>query len=60
MRFGYYPDTDILYIDLLDKSAADVLEVSTNFVVDVGADGMPVGIEIEHGSDRTNLSRLEI
>lgn len=60
MKFSYYPDTDTLYIDLLDRPGADVLEVSTDFVVDVDADGTPVGIEIEHASERTNLSRLEI
>lgn len=60
MKFSYYPDTDTLYIDLLDKSGADVLEISTDFIVDVDTEGTPVGIEIEHASERTNLSRLEI
>lgn len=37
-----------------------MLEVSTDFVVDIDADGTPVGIEIEHASERTDLSRLEV
>ncbi len=60
MRFSYYPDTDTLYIDLVDKPGADVLEIADDFVVDVDAEGTPVGIEIEHASQRTNLSRLEV
>lgn len=60
MKFSYYPDTDTLYIDLLDRPGADMLEVSTDFVVDVDTEGTPVGIEIEHASERTNLSRLKI
>lgn len=60
MKFSYYPDTDTLYIDILDRPGADVLEVSTDFVVDIDADGTPVGIEIEHASERTDLSRLEV
>ncbi len=35
MRFSYYPDTDTLYIDLVDKPGADVLEIADDFVVDV-------------------------
>lgn len=60
MKFSYYPDTDTLYIDLLDKPGADVLEISTDFVVDIDSNGTPVGLEIEHASRHTNLSRLEI
>lgn len=60
MKFSYYPDTDTLYIDLLGRPGADVTEVSTDFVVDVDADGTPVGIEIEHASERADLSRLEV
>lgn len=60
MKFSYYPDTDTLYIDLLDKPGADVEEISTDLVVDVDANGTPVGIEIEHASERADLSRLEV
>ncbi len=60
MKFSYYPDTDTLYIDFTDEPGADVLEIAEDFVVDVDAGGAPVGIEIEHASERTNLSRLEV
>jgi uncharacterized protein YuzE len=60
MKFSYYAETDTLYIDLLDRPGSDVEEISTDFVVDVDASGTPVGIEIEHASQRTELSRLEV
>lgn len=60
MKFSYYPETDTLYIDLLDRPGSDVEEIATDFVVDVDTDGTPVGIEIEHASERTDLSRLEV
>ncbi|CAN5888184.1 hypothetical protein BH23ACT11_BH23ACT11_16020 [soil metagenome] len=60
MKFSYYPETDTLYIDLLERPGTDVLELATDFVVDVDADGTPVGIEVEHASERTDLTRLEV
>jgi uncharacterized protein YuzE len=60
VRFSYYPDTDTLYIDLLDRPGADVLEVAADFVVDVDSGGRPVGIELEHASERIDLSKLEV
>lgn len=60
MKFSYYPDTDTLYIDLAERPGADVLEIADNFVVDVDDEGNPVGIEIEHASQHTNLLHLEV
>lgn len=36
------------------------MDIATDFVVDVDADGTPVGIELEHASERTDLSCLEV
>lgn len=60
MKFSYYPDTDTLYIDLADRPGSDVIEIAEDFVVDVDAGGTPVGIEIEHASERSDISRLEV
>lgn len=60
MKFSYYADTDTLYIDLLDRPGTDVVEIAEDFVVDVDSEGKPVGIEMEHASERTDLSRLDI
>jgi uncharacterized protein YuzE len=60
VKFSYYPETDTLYIDLLDRPGAGVLEIADDFVVDVDGDGIPVGMEIEHASQHTNLLHLEV
>lgn len=59
MKFDYYPDTDTLYIILKDHPGADAHELSEGIVVDVDAEGRPVGIEIEHASEATDLSNME-
>jgi uncharacterized protein YuzE len=59
MKIKYYPETDTLYIDLVDRPGADVLEIARDFVVDVDVQGLPVGIEIEHASEKIDLSRIE-
>ena len=61
MKLSYHPDTDSLYIHLSEKTVADVVEVSEGFTVDVGADGKPVGIDIEaNASTIVDLSCLEL
>jgi len=59
MKFHYYPETDSLYIDLSDKTSVDSREVAPGVVLDFGADGNLVGIDIDHASKIVNLSRLE-
>ncbi len=59
MKFLYYPETDSLYIDLADKASAESEEVAPGVVLDFGADGKLVGIDIDHASQVANLTRLE-
>lgn len=59
MKFNYYPETDSLYISLIDKPSADSQEVATGIVLDFDADGHLVGIDIDHASRVADLSRLE-
>lgn len=59
MKFNYYPETDSLYISLIDKPSADSQEVATGIVLDFDADGNLVGIDIDHASHIADLSRLE-
>lgn len=59
MKFNYYPETDSLYISLIDKSSADSQEVANGIVLDFDADGNLVGIDIDHASQVADLSRLE-
>lgn len=59
MRFIYYPDTDSLYIDLLEKVSVDSQEVAPGVVLDFDTEGGLVGIDINNASNKVNLSRLE-
>ena len=59
MKLHYDPETDSLYIDLNAKPSADSQEVADGIVLDVDADGRPVGIDIQHASRTLDLSTLE-
>lgn len=61
MKLSYHSDTDSLYIHLREKSGAEVVEVSEDVVVDVDADGTPVGIDVSSNASKiVDLSRLEL
>ena len=60
MKLHYYPETDSLYIELRDRPGADVREIGDGIVVDVDADGNPVGIDIDDASRRLDLATLEL
>ena len=60
MRLHYYPETDSLYIELNEKPGADSQEVADGVVLDVDADGRPVGIDIDGASQRIDLRTLEL
>jgi uncharacterized protein YuzE len=59
MKLHYDPDTDSLYIDLNSKAGCDAQEVIEGMVVDLDADGRPVGIDIQHASRDLDLKMLE-
>ncbi|MEA5452924.1 DUF2283 domain-containing protein [Leptolyngbya sp. CCNP1308] len=59
MKFHYYPETDSLYISLLDQPSADSQEVADGIVLDFDAEGHLVGLDIDHASQVVDLSRLE-
>lgn len=60
MKVHYYPETDSLYIDLLDKPGVEAQEVRPGVVLDFDEDGRLVGIDIDHASANVNLSSLEV
>ncbi len=60
MRIEYFPETDSLYIDLVERSAADSWEVGEGIVIDVDGEGHPVGIDIDQASKRLDLHRLNL
>jgi uncharacterized protein YuzE len=59
VRFHYYPETDSLYIDLTETPSADSREVAPGVVLDFGADGRLVGIDVDQASKFVNFTHLE-
>lgn len=60
MKLNYFPDTDTLYIDLADRPSVDSEVVNDNLVIDLDAEGRPVGITLEHYSQVVTSQSIEI
>jgi uncharacterized protein YuzE len=59
MKLHYDAETDSLYIELNARPGADSHEIVDGLVVDLDADGNPVGIDIEYASKKLDLGTLE-
>jgi uncharacterized protein YuzE len=59
MKLNYYEDTDSLYIDLSSAPGSDSKEIADGLVVDFDDAGHVVGIDIQHASERIDLSSIE-
>ena len=59
MKLQYHPDTDSLYSELRPASGTETREISDGLIVDLDADGEAVGFDIDHASQRFDLSTLE-
>ncbi|MFQ4137824.1 DUF2283 domain-containing protein [Nodosilinea sp. PGN35] len=59
MKFHSYPETDSLYISLLDKPSVASQEVASGIVLDFDAEGHLAGLDIDHASQVADLSKLE-
>lgn len=60
MIFQYYPDTDMLYIQLTTGVSTESEEVAPGIVLDFDERNQVIGIEIENASTFIDLSRLEL
>ncbi len=60
MIFQYYPDTDMLYIQLAPEPSTESEQVATDVTIDLDASNRVIGIEIENASKSVDLSRLEL
>jgi len=60
MKIEYFPETDNLYIDLADRVGTDSQEISDGIVLDLDADGHPVGIDIDQASKHLSLGKLNL
>ncbi|MGH7651388.1 MAG: DUF2283 domain-containing protein [Gemmatimonadaceae bacterium] len=58
MKLAYYSETDSLYIDLSEHPSVESREVADGIVLDYGADGSLVGIDIDNASRKVQLQRL--
>ncbi len=59
MKLHYYAETDSLYIDLSAALSADSQEVAEGLILDYDEAGHVVGIDIQHASERLDLSAVE-
>ena len=59
MRLNYDQTTDSLYIDLSSRVSADSQEIADSLVVDYDELGHVVGIDIQHASERIDLTTVE-
>lgn len=60
MIFQYYPETDMLYIELISGVSTESEEVAPGIVLDFNEKDQVMGIEIEDASTFIDLSRLEV
>jgi uncharacterized protein YuzE len=60
MKLSYYPDTDSVYIDLLETPSVDSRESSEGIVLDYDAAGHVVGIDIDNASQKVALKELSL
>jgi len=60
VKIAYYPEDDVIYIDLQDKPSTESEEVAPGIVVDFDENGSPVGIEISNASRKVRFQDLEI
>jgi uncharacterized protein YuzE len=59
MKLNYYAEPDSLYIDLSSIASSDSKEIADGLVVDFDEAGHIVGIDIQHASERIDLSSIE-
>ncbi len=60
MKLHYYPETDSLYVELKATPGAETLEVADGLNVDLDDKGEVIGFDIDHASQRLDLTTLEI
>jgi uncharacterized protein YuzE len=60
MRLNYDPETDSLYIHMVERPSVDSDEVADGVVLDYDANGVLVGIDVQHASKRADIHRLAV
>ena len=60
MKLSDHPDTDALYIDLLETPSVESREISEGIVLDCDAACHAVGIDIDNASRQVALNKLTL
>lgn len=60
MKLKHYPETDSLYIDLVDTPSVESEEVRPGIVLDVDATGQLISIDVQNASTHTDLTQFDI
>lgn len=58
MKIEYFPETDSLYIEFAGRAGVDSTEIGEGIVLDLDADGRPVGLDIDQASKTMDLQEL--
>ena len=59
MTLHYYRETDSLYIDLSAAVSSDSQEIADGLIIDFDSAGKVVGIDIQHASERIDLTEVK-
>ena len=52
MKTSYDKSTDSLYVEVRPLPSCRTVEVAEDIMVDYGADGLPIGYDIQHASTK--------
>ena len=58
MKLNYFPDTDSLYVDLREQPGVESIEMADGDVLDFGASGELVGIDIDNATRHVDFDHL--
>ena len=60
MKLSYDRETDSLYIHLSARPSVDSDEVAEGVVLDFDSEGILVGIDVQHASQKTDIESISL
>lgn len=60
MKLSYDKETDSLYIHLSNTPSVDSDEVADGVVLDFDSNGVLVGIDVQHSSQKTDIQSVSL
>jgi len=60
MKVQYFEDTDTLYIEFQGAEISETRDLDENTLLDLDSDGNVCAITLEHASQRTDISHLQV